>query len=141
MAKYLVGVVVVILAAVLFLNRGESKAARVSKCMEKAGATVRRSGHFQQLFPYLVALGENARVRSFPELEHAKVYGVQYGDAEALLFVGKRDDDAQRFEETVVEFAGSGGASVRSQRSGNVVLLWTRSIEPSMSAPLDACVA
>lgn len=138
MAKLSIGLALVVAVGAFFVFGRESKARAVSECVEKAGAMVTKSRHFQELFPYFMAVGESTRVRSFPELERATVYGVQYGEGEALLFVGKDSEAAQSFEQTLIDFGASGGVDIPSRRADNVLLLWT--VPTAASAPVDECI-
>jgi hypothetical protein len=126
-------------AAFLVLGRDDTAEA-VRECIEKAGATVEASPNFAQLFPYAMALGADSRVGSYPELEEATVYGVAYGEGEALLFVGDDESDAEAFERTLTGFAAGGGVTLPSRRAGKVLLIWTVPLASFAAAPLDDCV-
>jgi hypothetical protein len=137
-AGALVAIAAVVLGYLAFA--GDSKADAVRDCLEDAGASTKKNERFEQLFPYLVAAGTGASVESFPELEGAEVYGVAYGDGEALLFVGEEADDARAFQRTLVDLGAIEDVDVPARRSDNVLLVWTVPIEPSVSAPLEDCI-
>jgi hypothetical protein len=131
---------VLAVVAAYFLFRDDSAQA-VRDCMEKAGASVRENPQFARLFPYLVAVAGTERVKSYPELDGATVYGVRYGTGEALLFVGHDDGAARAFERTLVRYAARGGRSTPARRKGRVLLIWTVPMEsPSASTAIDGCV-
>jgi hypothetical protein len=140
--KFAIALAVLAVAGLAFLLSSRDGKAEVTRtCIEDVGATVvKESGQFQLLFPYLVALGENARVRSFPELDDAKVYGVRFGAGEAVLFLAGSDDDARDIEGTLLDLAASEGSDLPSRRAGNVVLVWTVPVPLSESLAIDACV-
>ena len=138
--KLLPGLAVVFVVLGWFAFAGESKADAVRSCLEDAGATTKKNERFELLFPYLMAVGTGTGVESFPELDGAKVYGVAYGEGEALLFVGEEAEDAEAFEQTLVELGAIEGVDVPARRSDNVLLVWTVPLEPYETASLDDCV-
>jgi len=135
--KVAVGAVALVLLGAFFMFR-DDKAKAVRNCMEKAGASLRESREFGRLFPYLVAASRVERVRSFPELKGATVYGVQYGTGEALLFVGRDGGAARAFERSLTQYAARGGRTLPSRRDGKVLLIWT--VPPSSTSTVDSCV-
>jgi hypothetical protein len=139
--KLVPGLAVVLLVLGWFAFAGESKADAVRSCLEEAGATTKKSERFELMFPYLVAAGTGAPVESFPELEGATIYGVAYGEGEALLFVGEESDDARAFQRTLVELGAVEGVDVPARRSDYVLLIWTVPLEPYETASLDDCVS
>ena len=76
----------------------------------------------------------------FPELDGATVYGVAYGEGEALLFVGEEDEDALAFQRTLVDLGAVEGVDVPARRADNILLIWTVPLEPFETATLDDCV-
>jgi len=127
------------IAAFILLGR-DDKAEAVRSCIEKAGATVEESPNAKQIFPYLLAIGAGTSVQSMPELDDASVYGVRYGDGEALLFFARDGEDAGSLEQTLVGFGAGGGVDVPSSRAGKVLLVWTVPVSGAASSPLDACI-
>ena len=132
-----IGIVVVALAAVLYLQNRDTAAAGVRGCMEKAGATVRKSEQFARAFPYLEAATSGNRVQGHPEFEGASVYAVIHQDSQGLLFVGESDGDARAFERAVSAF--DLGGQTRSRHADNVLLLWLRPPSTAFD-PVGDCV-
>jgi hypothetical protein len=132
-----IGAVVLALCAFLYFHSRDSAAAGTRGCMEKAGATVRKSERFAQAFPYLEAATSGNRVQSHPEFKGASVYAVTHGNEQGLLFVGKSEGDARAFERAVRAF--DLGGETRSRYAENVMLLWLR---PPASAydPVGDCL-
>jgi hypothetical protein len=138
MGRIVIGLVVLVLAAVLYLQIRDDAAAGIRECMTKAGATIQESERFEQAFPYLEAASTGERVKDHPELDGAKTYAVKSGEAQALLFVGKSQSDAQAFERTL-RGLGWSLADAHSRRAGSVLLLW---LKPPARAfdPVGDCV-
>jgi hypothetical protein len=137
MAKVALGGVVLALCAALYLHSRDSAAAGVRGCMQRAGATVRKSERFAQAFPYLEAAASGKRVQGHPEFKGASVYAVMHGNEQGLLFVGNSEGDARAFERAVRLF--DLGHETRSRYAENVMLLWLR---PPATAfdPVGDCV-
>ena len=137
MAKVVIGLVVLVLAAVLYVKTRDDAAAGIRECMTKAGATLQKSERFEQAFPYLEAASTGERVQNHPELEGASIYAVKSGRAQALLFVGESKSDARAFERTLRALGWS--LDIRSRQADRVLLLW---LEPPESAfdPVGDCV-
>ena len=113
-------------------------AAAVTDCLSDAGATVDESEQFGRVFPYAIAVRSLDRVQSYPELEGAKFYSVNYGTNRALLFVGEGDDDAEAFEKTLGGMVGAEGGTMTSLRSGKALLVWERQ---TYAPAIDGCFA
>ncbi len=143
MLKLGVAAVGVVALGVFFLHRGgDSKAAKVSSCLEKAGASVQASTFFEDSLTSAAAqeggpAPEFAR-NAFRELDR-RIYDVTFADGTAFLFVARSGHEAAAFESRLSE-TGAAYGTMPVQRVGNVLVLWPQTPSAATSATVEHCL-